>query len=348
MKRRLICLALCLMFVLSVGLTGCKEKTTEEMMQNILDQASEDTVTLTMWMVTEQPLTDAVKESVNGAVNRLTTSKYNTYVVINFLTEDEYYATISEEILQNENARNDFAPVKQVSSAPIIYGYGDEDDKTDEEKDEDKEEVLVVRNEGDMTVIVSKSGSGENETINGYYVLRFGSVSDNTFNLKNVRHLLVAYEGGKTDSTTGKKTYTEAEKKAAKEAAEKLLAEFEKTGKTEADFEKLAKEHSDDTGSKEKGGLYEDIYPGQMVTEFEDWCYDEERKVGDYDLVQTDYGYHIMYYVGESEVNYRDFMIENDVRSETMTKWMEDLLKKAVMTLGTLKYVNRELVLSQG
>ena len=224
----------------------------------------------------------------------------------------------------------------------------DEDDKTDEEKDEDKEEVLVVRNEGDMTVIVSKSGSGENETINGYYVLRFGSVSDNTFNLKNVRHLLVAYEGGKTDSTTGQKTYTEAEKKAAKEAAEKLLAEFEKTGKTEADFEKLAKEHSDDTGSKEKGGLYEDIYPGQMVTEFEDWCYDEERKVGDYGLVQTDYGYHIMYYVGESEVNYRDFMIENDVRSETMTKWMEDLLKKAVMTLGTLKYVNRELVLSQG
>ena len=119
------------MFVLSVGLTGCKEKTTEEMMQNILDQASEDTVTLTMWMVTEQPLTDAVKESVNGAVNRLTTSKYNTYVVINFLTEDEYYATISEEILQNENARNDFAPVKQTSSAPIIYGYGDENDKTD-------------------------------------------------------------------------------------------------------------------------------------------------------------------------------------------------------------------------
>ena len=89
MKRRLICLALCLVFVLSVGLTGCKKKTTEEMQQNIVDQASEDTVTLTMWMVTEQPMTDAVKASVNSAVNRITTSKFNTYMVIEFLTEDE-------------------------------------------------------------------------------------------------------------------------------------------------------------------------------------------------------------------------------------------------------------------
>jgi parvulin-like peptidyl-prolyl isomerase len=198
-----------------------------------------------------------------------------------------------------------------------------------------------------MTVIVSKSGSGDKETINGYYVLRFGSVEDNTFKLKNVRHLLVAFEGGKTDAN-GNKTYTEAEKNAAKAAAEKLLAEFEATGKTEADFEKLAKEHTDDTGSKENGGLYEDIYPGQMVTEFEDWCFDEERKAGDYGLVKTDYGYHIMYYVGESETNYRDFMIDNDLRAETMEKWMEDLVKKAVLTLNNLKYVNRELVLSKG
>ena len=55
-----------------------------------------------------------------------------------------------------------------------------------------------------------------------------------------------------------------------------------------------------------------------------------------------------MYYVGESETNYRDFMIDNDLRAETMEKWMEDLVKKAVLTLNNLKYVNRELVLSKG
>ena len=265
-------------------------------------------------------------------------------------TEGEDKEEEKEEKLKYVSTRKEkdlFSKVNTLFADWLRGKDATEEDEEDKDEDKDEEEVLVVRNEGDMTVIVSKSGSGDKETINGYYVLRFGSVEDNTFNLKNVRHLLVAYEGGKTDSN-GNKTYTDAEKKAAKTAAEKLLAEFEATGKTEADFEKLAKEHSDDTGSKENGGLYEDIYPGQMVTEFEDWCYDEERKTGDYGLVQTDYGYHIMYYVGESETNYRDFMIENDLRSETMTKWMEDLVKKAVITLVNLKYVDREMILSNG
>ncbi len=217
----------------------------------------------------------------------------------------------------------------------------------DDKKDEDEEEVLVVRNEGDLTIIVNESGSGDSKTVNGYYVLRFGSVNENKFNLKNVRHILVAYEGGKTDSN-GNKTYTDAEKNLAKKDAEMLLAQFEKTDKSEAEFEKLAKEKTDDTGSKENGGLYEDIYPGQMVEEFEDWCYDAERKAGDYGMVQTDYGYHIMFFVGDSEVTYRDFMIENVMRNEDVTEWVEKLVKEAVLTKHNLKYVNRELILSNG
>ncbi len=132
MKRRLICLALCLVFVLSACLTGCKKKTTDEMMQNIQNQASEDNVTLTMWMVTEAPLADDVREAVTGAVNRITTSRFNTYMVINFLTEDEYRDTLTEEIQQNEDERNEFSPVKEIFiPQDIIYGVGDANDKTD-------------------------------------------------------------------------------------------------------------------------------------------------------------------------------------------------------------------------
>ena len=29
------------------------------------------------------------------------------------------------------------------------------------------------------------------------------------------------------------------------------------------------------------GGLYTDIYRGQMVSEFEDWCFDPSRQAGD-------------------------------------------------------------------
>ena len=35
-----------------------------------------------------------------------------------------------------------------------------------------------------------------------------------------------------------------------------------------------------------------------MVPAFNDWMFDKNRKPGDSGIVKTDYGYHIMYYVG--------------------------------------------------
>lgn len=262
---------------------------------------------------------------------------------------DETDEDKKEETLKYKSTRQEDVLFTKLNTlfTDWLRGKDTEDDKDEDKDDEDKEENLVERKEGELKLIVNESGTGDKKTINGYYVLRFGSVNENTFNLKNVRHLLVAYEGGTTDSN-GNTTYTDAEKAAAKEEAEKLLEQFKSTGMTEEDFEKLAKEHTDDTGSKETGGLYEDIYPGQMVEAFEDWCYEAERKTGDFGLVQTDYGWHIMYYVGESETTYRDFMLENDLRSEELTEWMEELVKAAKLTELNLKYVNRELILSNG
>ena len=249
----------------------------------------------------------------------------------------KYTSTKQEDVLYSK-----------VNSLFIDWLIGKEtSDKEDDKKDEDDKETLVVRQEGDLTVIVSKSGSGDKETINGYYVIRYGSTNDNTFKLTNVRHILVSFEGGKKDSTTGKVTYTEAEKKAAKAKAEKLLEEFKGTAMTEEIFAEMAKKHTGDTGSKENGGLYEDVYPGQMVTNFNDWCFDETRKTGDVGIVESEYGYHIMYFVGESDVTYRDYMLEIDLRNEEMTKWMEDLIKAANLVPKNLKYVSKDLVLSK-
>lgn len=268
-------------------------------------------------------------------------------------TEDE--DDKKEEVLKYKSTKDEDVLFTKLRAlfADWLRGKETTDDEEGEDSDtekEDEEENLVIRQEGDLTVIVSESGTGDNKTISGYYVLRFGSVNENQFKLKNVRHLLVAYEGGKTDSN-GNKTYSDAEKAAAKTEAEKLLEEFKATGMTEEDFEKLTLEHSDDknsAGEVNYNGLYENIYPGQMVEAFEDWCYDAERKTGDFGLVQTDYGWHIMYYVGESETTYRDYMLENDLHSERMTEWLEGLVKAAVLTEINLKYVNRELVLSNG
>ncbi len=68
---------------------------------------------------------------------------------------------------------------------------------------------------------------------------------------------------------------------------------------TEERFAELAKKYTDDRGSEYLGGLYENIEKGEMVEEFEEWCYDTSRKAGDVDIIKTDYGYHIIYFIGD-------------------------------------------------
>ena len=43
-----------------------------------------------------------------------------------------------------------------------------------------------------------------------------------------------------------------------------------------------------------------EVLKGQMVPEFEEWCYDEARKEGDTGIVKTAYGYHVMKLTGFS------------------------------------------------
>ena len=74
-----------------------------------------------------------------------------------------------------------------------------------------------------------------------------------------------------------------------------------KKNPTEDNFAEMAGTYTTDPGSQETGGLYEDVYPGQMVETFNDWCFDASRVVGDHGIVKTPYGYHIMYFVGSED-----------------------------------------------
>lgn len=207
------------------------------------------------------------------------------------------------------------------------------------------------RTAGDMTVIPNETETtnedgSSTKTVTGYYVVMFDGATDNAFPLVNVRHILVPYEGG-TTGENGQKTYTDEEKAAAKAKAEELLAQFTSGDATEDAFAALAKENSTDGGSKENGGLYEDVYPGQMVRNFNDWCFDESRKPGDTGIVESDYGVHVMYFVGDSETTYRDYMITNELRSADMAKWEESLAETVTVELVDTSKVNTDLVIGK-
>ncbi len=87
-------------------------------------------------------------------------------------------------------------------------------------------------------------------------------------------------------------------KEAAKAEAERIYALWQ-VKPTEDYFAELANQYSEDPGSNTLGGLYESVQSGEMVDTFDAWCFDEKRKSGDHGIVETSYGYHIMYFSGE-------------------------------------------------
>jgi parvulin-like peptidyl-prolyl isomerase len=93
-----------------------------------------------------------------------------------------------------------------------------------------------------------------------------------------VRHILLLTQGK-----------PESEKPTIRKKMEGLLTR----AKAGEDFAALAKEFSEDGGSKEKGGLYENFPRGMMVKPFEDAAF--TVPVGQIsDIVETKYGYHIL------------------------------------------------------
>jgi len=113
----------------------------------------------------------------------------------------------------------------------------------------------------------------------------------------DVRHILVQPEGGEKDAS-GNTVYTEDAWAKALKDAEDILNKWKSGDATQDSFAALATEFTDDTASAPDGGLYQNITrESNYVKPFLEWAVDENRKAGDTDIVKTDFGYHIMYFV---------------------------------------------------
>ena len=115
----------------------------------------------------------------------------------------------------------------------------------------------------------------------------------------DVRHVLLMPEGGETGAD-GYPVYTDEAWAACQQKAEEIYSQWQQGDLSEDSFAQLAMDYSVD-GNASTGGLYENVYKGQMVESFENWCFDPARQVGDHGLVKTPYGYHIMFFSRESK-----------------------------------------------
>lgn len=91
------------------------------------------------------------------------------------------------------------------------------------------------------------------------------------------RHILLSTNNSKDEKVIAAK----------KKTADSLVKILNKTN-----WDAITKQFSEDPGSKDKGGLYEDFLEGDMVKEFGAYC--ATAPIGKVGVVKTDFGFHII------------------------------------------------------
>ena len=145
----------------------------------------------------------------------------------------------------------------------------------------------------------------------------------------SVRHILIA---------AAKDSATEAEIAAAKTKAEGILAQVT----TEESFIALVRTNSADTASIADGGLYTGLdEDSSFVEEFLDWSIDPARKAGDTGIVQTTYGFHVMYFSQQLPAweNTVRTLLQSGAYEDFITEKLQDARFAYTINTSAVKYI---------
>lgn len=182
------------------------------------------------------------------------------------------------------------------------------------------------------------------DTENGivYIILKTAEPVVDDTEVYTVRHILVMPHSEEEEKETeadehaeeNKKDieYTEAQWAQAKKKADKILKKFNSGKKTEYEFALLAEEYSEDTESTSNGqsgafgGIIASTPLGTMVKPFEEWSIDKARKYGDTDIVKSKFGYHVMFFVKDTQKYLAD--VESAVVAEKEDQFVDSAVVK--------------------
>lgn len=192
-----------------------------------------------------------------------------------------------------------------------------------------------TRKAGDFAVV-----EGEGAAYAVYLVK--APAKDMSIYSSDVRHILVKFPDKNTDGTAtsskdeeGKTvtTITDETKAATKAEAQKILDEYLKNP-TEENFTELTKKYTDDVdseGNPNKDGIYKNVMnDGSYVEAFTNWSIADGRKTGDTGIIETEYGYHVMYYVKSNGTTWETAvrtMISGTEIEETVAKVIDEAAK---------------------
>lgn len=100
----------------------------------------------------------------------------------------------------------------------------------------------------------------------------------------------------------------------------------------EAVFAELAVKLSNDEGSRCDGGLYSDLRPGQLVEPLDSWCFDPERQSGDTAVIESQCGYHLVFYVGCQDA--LQLQAEQEILQQKTVELFRSALEEYPMTVN--------------
>jgi foldase protein PrsA len=186
-----------------------------------------------------------------------------------------------------------------------------------------KENLMKILEENGVSPETLHNDFLETETLKRFYK----KVREEAVNISE-EEIDEAYKNDKSASVRHilllTKDKTDEQKQELRTQIEGLL-ERAKAGE---DFAELAKQYSEDPGSKEKGGLYEDFPRGQMVPPFDEAAFGVP--VGELsDIVETSYGFHIL----KIEDRKKEDRDRDKVKAELSSKKSQNAVKDSYEAL---------------
>ena len=107
MKTKILCLLLALVMAMSCfAFAGCSDDDEGTIEGTDTDETALTTVTLTLWIPTDEDTTEEAILAVQDAINKITKARFETAIELHAIPSDEYEAAVAARFTEIEENIN--------------------------------------------------------------------------------------------------------------------------------------------------------------------------------------------------------------------------------------------------